>query len=124
MIERAEIGRRREEALSGIVVEGRAESASNFAIKKPHPTEMPMDWDKIALALAGVMFVTIYPGATVEVRYDDDGKVSVLPATWVPDEILADEVVHLRHPEWSFEIQVLNDDTANSITKLIFGPAA
>ena len=83
-----------------------------------------MDWDKIALALAGVMFVTIFPGATVEVRYDDDGNVSVLPVTHVPDEILADEVVHLRHPEWSFEIQVLGDDSPPTVTKLIFGPAA
>ncbi len=83
-----------------------------------------MDWDRIALALVGVMFVTIFPGATVAVHYDDDGGFRVLPVTHVPDEILADEVVHLRHPEWSFEIQVLNDDTANSITKLIFGPSA
>ncbi len=83
-----------------------------------------MDWDKIALALAGVMFVTIFPGATVEVRYDDDGNVSVLPVTRVPDEILADEVVHLKHPEWSFEVQVLGDDSPPTVTKLIFGPSA
>jgi len=107
-----------------IVVEWNAESASNFAIEKPHPTETPMDWEKIALALAGVMFVTIFPGATVEVRYDDDGNVSVLPVTRVPDEILADEVVHLKHPEWSFEVQVLGDDSPPTVTKLIFGPSA
>jgi hypothetical protein len=83
-----------------------------------------MDWDKIVLALAGVMFVTIFPGATVEVRYDKDGGVRVLPVTHVPDEILADEVVHLRHPEWSFEVQVLGDDSPPTVTKLIFGPSA
>jgi hypothetical protein len=123
-LDRAEIGRQREDALGGIVVEGRAESASNFAIEKPHPTEMPMDWDRIALALAGVMFVTIFPGAIVEVHVSDDGSIEILPATHIPDEIFVDEVVRLRHPERSFEIQVLNNDSPATVTKLIFGPAA
>ncbi len=112
-------------ALSEIVVEWNAESASNFAIEKPHPTETPMDWDKIALALAGVMFVTIFPGATVVVNYDNDGAVSsILPATHVPDEILADKVEYRQHPGWSFEIQVLSNDSPPTVTKLIFGPVA
>ena len=83
-----------------------------------------MDWDRIALALAGVMFVTIFPGATVVVHYDDNGGVRVLPVTHVPDEILADKVVRLQHPEWSFEIQVLDSDSPPKVTKLIFGAAA
>ncbi len=123
-IERDGIGRQREDALSGIVVERGPESAA-IIIGKSDLAETPMEWDKIALALAGGMFVTIFPGATVVVHYDDDGAVSaILPATHVPDEILVGEVKHLRHPEWSFEIQVLSSDSPPTVTKLIFGLAA
>ncbi len=84
-----------------------------------------MDWDKIAPALAGVMFVTIFPGATVVVHYDDDGAVSaILPATHVPRDLFIDNVVHVRHPEESFEIQVLSSDSPPTVTKLIFGTSA
>jgi hypothetical protein len=84
-----------------------------------------MDWDKIAVAFAGVMFVTIFPGATVVVNYDDDGAVrSILPATHVPRDLFINNVVHVRHPEESFEIQVLSNDSPPTVTKLIFGPAA
>ena len=121
---RAEIGRRREDTLGKIVVERKAESAATIIARKLDLAETPMDWDKVVLALAGAMFVTIFPGGTVEVRYDDYGGVRILPVTHVPDKFLADEVVHLQHSEWSFEIQVLNDDTAQSVTKLIFSPTA
>lgn len=83
-----------------------------------------MEWDKIALAISGAIFVSIFPGATVEVWQGDDGSIEILPAIHAPDEIFVDNVVHVTHPEHSFEIQVLSDDTAQSVTKLIFAPKA
>ena len=81
-----------------------------------------MEWDKIALAISAAIFVSIFPGATVEVRTGDDGNIKLLPVTHVPDEIFVDNVVHIRHPERSFEIQVLSNDSPQTVTKLIFGP--
>ena len=83
-----------------------------------------MEWDKITLAVSAAIFVSIFPGATVEVRTGDDGRIKILPVTHVPDEIFVYNVVHIRHPEQSFEIQVLNNDSPQTITKLIFGPQA
>ena len=82
-----------------------------------------MEWDKIALAIIAALFVSIFPGAMVEVHISDDGSIEILPVTHIPDEIVVEEVAHFRHPEQSFEIQVLNDDSAQSVTKLIFGAA-
>jgi hypothetical protein len=123
-VERAEIGRQREDALIEIVVKRKAESAATIIVRKLGLAETPMEWDKVVLALTGIMFVTLFPGGTVELHYDGYGGVKALPPTQVPDKIIPDEVVYLQHPEWSFEIQVLNDDTAKSVTKLIFGPTA
>ena len=83
-----------------------------------------MEWDRIALAISGVMFVSIFPGATVEVRQSDDGRIKIVPATHVPHDLFVDNVVHVRHPEQSFEVQVLGNDSPPTVTKLIFGSSA
>ncbi len=83
-----------------------------------------MKWDKIALAISVVMFVSVFPGAIVVVHESGDGRIEISPATYIPDEIIVDNVVRIEQPGESFEVSVLNGGSPETVTKIIFGPSA
>jgi len=78
-------------------------------------------WPKVAAAILSAGAMAAFPGGVAEVHVQSDGSYQVVPATF-DEYYIIDETVKIECAAPSFEITILNQDSAQTATKLIFGP--